>query len=73
MKKNHTLLLTLALFASSVLLAGCDNSEHERKVKCTKLSNESSDAFLGKGTRKQSEIMADWEALSCHRTDIIQG
>lgn len=73
MKKNHTLLLTLALFASSVLLAGCDNSEHERKVKCTNLYNEMTDAMTKKGNRKPSAIEVDLKELTCQRTDIIQG
>lgn len=73
MKKSHTALIITTLLSASVLLTGCDDPEKERKVKCTQLSNESSDAFHGKGTRKQSEIRAEWEALSCHRTDIIQG
>lgn len=73
MKKNHTLLLTLALFASSVLLTGCDNSEHERKVKCTKLYNEMTDAMTKKGYRNPSEVEADLTEFTCQRTDIIQG
>lgn len=76
MKKSHAALIITTLLSASVLLTGCDNPEKERKVKCTKLYNEMSDVRLksdNTGMRKQSEIIADMEALSCHRSDIIQG
>lgn len=35
MNKSHVLLFTTALLATSVLLTGCDNTEKERKQKCS--------------------------------------
>ncbi|AWG82276.1 hypothetical protein [Vibrio parahaemolyticus] len=72
MKKTLLLLTVLSL---PTLLTGCGDSDpdHARKVRCTELQHEGTQAGMGHGDRKVGEIRKDWDELQCKQSDIIQG
>ena len=65
--------IILTAFLVPTLLVGCSDPAQAKKERCTQLQNQEADAFMGKGTRKRSEIKAEWDKLQCHQTDIIHG
>ena len=65
--------IILTAFLIPTLLVGCSDPAQAKKERCTQLQNQGTDASMGKGTRKYSEIKAEWDKLQCHQTDIIHG
>ncbi|HIF9170098.1 hypothetical protein WAX86_20155 (plasmid) [Photobacterium damselae subsp. damselae] len=66
-------LFILTAILIPTLLVGCSDPAQEKKERCTQLQNEATDAGMGKGDRKYSEIRKEWDKLQCHQTDIIHG